>query len=71
MAKYMDKLGATFIVPGGGYTEDDVRDTQNKLKVVRSDTIRMHEILTFQELMGSPVSSDGLIYAFIFRIPSG
>jgi hypothetical protein len=46
-AKYIEKLAATIIERGGGYTEDDGWDAHEKLKVVPMDTIRVHEILTF------------------------
>jgi len=46
-ARYVDKLAATIIEQGGGYTEDDVWDTHKKLKVVPRNTIRIREILTF------------------------
>ena len=46
-AKYIDKLAATIIECGRGYTEDDVWDAHEKLKVVPRDTIRVREILTF------------------------
>jgi hypothetical protein len=46
-AKYIDKLTATIIDRGAGYTEDDFWDAHEKLKVVPMDTIRVNEILTF------------------------
>jgi hypothetical protein len=46
-AKYIDMLAATIIEWGGGYTEDDVWDAHKKMKVVRRDTIRVREIITF------------------------
>ncbi|KAF8537906.1 hypothetical protein BDD12DRAFT_844849 [Trichophaea hybrida] len=39
-AKYIDKIAATIIERGGGYTEDDVWDAHETLKVVPRDTIR-------------------------------
>jgi hypothetical protein len=47
MAKYINKLAATIIKRGGGYTEDGVWDSHDKLKVVPRDTIRVSEIFTF------------------------
>jgi len=47
IAKYIDKLAATIIKRAGGYTEDDVWDTHEKLKVVPRDTIQVREIFTF------------------------
>jgi len=47
MAKYIDKLATTIIERGGGFTEDDVWDAHDKLKVVPRDIIRVCEILTF------------------------
>jgi len=44
MAKFIDKLAAIIIEQGGGYTEDDVRDAHEELKVVPRDTIRVREI---------------------------
>jgi len=35
------------IEQGGGYTEDDVWDAHEKLKVVPRDNIWVHEISTF------------------------
>jgi hypothetical protein len=47
MGKYIDKLATKGIKWGGGYTEDDVWDAYEKLKVVPMDTIWVCEILTF------------------------
>jgi len=44
MAKYIDKLAATIIERGGGYTEDDVSDAHETLQVEPRDTIRVCEI---------------------------
>jgi len=71
MAKYINKLAPTTIERGGGYTEDDVWDAHEKLKVVPRDTIQVREILTFWELIGSPVHSHGLMHKFMFRNPAG
>jgi len=71
MAKYIDKLATTIIKQGGGYKEDNVWDIHKELKVVPRDTIQVHEILTFWELMGTPVRSHGMMYAFMFLNPSG
>jgi hypothetical protein len=46
-AKYIDKIAATIIERGGGYTKDDVWDAHEHLEVVPRDTIRVREILTF------------------------